>query len=386
MVPSGQTTPIRGLTKIGSPNSRHSRNARWPRFLSTTIAAGVMLLTGFAHARAEPLFIKIIGGLGGVTQYTKLEEPFWNSEIETLTNGRIRASIHAFDRAGLPSGEMLRLIQTGVVPFGTAPLQISMGEAPEFGALDLATMNPDMATLKRSTEAFRPYLTTRLRQHYNIELLGIYSYPAQVVFCAKPFAGLEDLAGRRIRTSSAIQSETVTALGGHPVKTPFSEVVSAVRKGVVECAITGTMSGNEIGLSEVTTHVHATAISWGLSLFAVNRDVWQDMAPDDQALVRKAVGILEARIWQSAERETANGLACNAGEASCIGGKPGKMTVVSSTASEKATLRKLALKVALPGWLDRCGNDCIDIWNQTLAAPVGITIRPDRSLQVLAKD
>ena len=103
-----------------------------------------------------------------------------------------------------------------------------------------------------------------LRTKFGIELLAIYTYPAQVIFCAKPFIGLSDLFGRRVRTSSVGQSEMMTALGAVPVLMPFAEIVNAVRTGVVDCAITGTLSGNEIGLSKVTSYIYPMAISWGL--------------------------------------------------------------------------------------------------------------------------
>jgi TRAP-type C4-dicarboxylate transport system substrate-binding protein len=81
------------------------------------------------------------------------------------------------------------------------------------------------------------------------------------VFCRRPFGSLADLAGRRIRTSSVGRSEIVAAIGGIPVVTPFAGMGAAIRTGVVECAITGTLSGNAVGLHTVTSHVHAMAIT-----------------------------------------------------------------------------------------------------------------------------
>lgn len=74
-------------------------------------------------------------------------------------------------------------------------------------------------------------------------MLGFSSYPAQVLFCNGAMNGLADLKGKKVRTSSRTQAEFVEAFGGSSVTLPFGEVVPALQKGVVDCAITGSMSG-----------------------------------------------------------------------------------------------------------------------------------------------
>ena len=46
------------------------------------------------------------------------------------------------------------------------------------------------------------------------------------------------------------------------------------KAGQLVCAITGTMSGNTIGLHQATSHLHSMPITWGLSLFAANKAAW----------------------------------------------------------------------------------------------------------------
>jgi hypothetical protein len=218
----------------------------------------------------------------------------------------------------------------------------------------------------------RPFLAQLLRERYDVELLAIYTYPAQVIFCRRPFAGLSDLAGRRIRTSSVAQSEVMEALGAAPVVIPFAEIVPAIRAGVVECAITGTLSGNAIGLHEVTTHVHALAISWGLSAFGASRGAWEALSEADRALLRGALAELERDIWEGAERETGEGLACNTGQPGCTAGRPGRMTLVPVSAADSARRERLLRETVLPRWINRCGPECAEVWNKLLAPVTGV--------------
>ena len=220
-----------------------------PRLPLRQIAAFLLALTLWGTACAQgnapkPYSLRIIGGLAGLNQYTRNEEPFWTKELPRLSGGRFTADIVPFDRTGVPGGDMLRLIQLGVVPFGTILLSSVAAYYPQFGAPDLAGLNPDMATLRRNLAAFRPFLETELRTHYNIEVLAIYVYPAQVVFCKQPLTKLSDLAGRRVRVSSITQADFMGALGATPVLTGFAQIKSNLAANQIDCAMTGTMSGN----------------------------------------------------------------------------------------------------------------------------------------------
>lgn len=326
-----------------------------------------------APALAEPgQKLRIVGGLAAARQYTRHEEPFWSKELLRLSQGKFGAEIVPFDRAGVPGQDMLRLMQLGVVPLGTLQLNRIASQDPEFNAPDLAGLNPDMAALKKSVGAFRPYLEKTLRERYGIELLTIYVYPAQVVFCKKALTSMADLAGRRTRVSSVTGADFVEAFGGIPVLTGFSEIMPNMATGNIECAITGTMSGNTLGLHEVTTHLHTMTVTWGLSIFAANSAAWKGLPPELRKLLQTELPKLEAAIWSESDRETAEGVACNMGAASCTDGRQGKMQVVRSSPADERQRKEIFLSRVLPRWVQRCGPSCAQIWEQTIGPVVGI--------------
>ena len=318
--------------------------------------------------------LRIVGGLGALNQYTRHEEPFWTRELVRLSGGRASAEIVPFDRAGIRGQEMLRLVQLGAVPFGTSLLNLSAVLDAEFGAPDLAGLNPDVATMRRSIGAFRPHLEKVLRERYGTELLALYAYPAQVTFCAKPLGSLADLTGRRIRISSATQSDWVVSLGAIPVQTPLAEIVANMRSGNIDCAITGTMSGNTIGLHEVTSHIHTMPVNWGVAAFVANGAAWNALGKDLQDLLRRELPKLEQAIWTEAENETSDGIACNTGAAACIGGRKGRMTQVRASAADAQRRRDILVNNVLPGWLKRCGPQCAQVWKQTVGPGSGVDL------------
>ncbi|MBK9573784.1 MAG: TRAP transporter substrate-binding protein [Rhodoferax sp.] len=348
--------------------------------LKWLVAAFSILCVGVGPAASQsgPQKLRIVGGLAGLNQYVRHEEPFWSKELLHLSGGKFDAEIVPFDRAGVPGGDMLRLIQLGVVPFGTALVSALAQQYTEFGALDLAGLNPDMASLKRSVAAFRPYLEKTLRERHAMEPLALYVYPAQVVFCRAAMTSLSDLKGRRIRVSSATQSDFVSALGATPVVTGFAQIMANVASGNIDCAITGTMSGNTLGLHQVTSHIHALPITWGVAVFGANQSAWTALPPDLRALLSRELPKLEAAIWLESERETAEGLACNTGAAACRTGRAGQMQGVPISAQDERRRQEILASTVLPRWLQRCSQPCAGIWNQTIGPVRGMMASPDR--------
>ena len=343
----------------------------------------LVLLPSLAFGQASnptaeaPIRLKVVGGLADVSQYLRFEEPFWRRRLPEASGGRIQAEIVPFDRSGIRAQEMLALMRLGVVSFGTALLAVVSTEEPEFNAVDLPIVNPDMAALRRTVALYRSHLEELLAERYDVVLLAVYTYPAQVVFCRSAFGGLSDLAGRRIRTSSVGQSEMFAALGATPVVVPFGETLAALRSGVVECAVTGTLSANAIGLHEVTSHMHSMAITWGLSVFGANRAAWNALPDWARTLIRREVEGLEGEIWNAAEFETGEGFACNAGQADCRTGRRGTVAIVPVTEVDRARRLRLLTETVLPGWVRRCGEACVTAWNTRLAPSLGVYAQPD---------
>lgn len=331
--------------------------------------------TGAAAQTAEPTQrLRIVGGLAGLDQYVQHEQPFWTRMLQQRSNGRFSAEIVPLDRAGVPAQDMVRLMQIGVIPFGTIQISRVAPQDAVFSAADLAGLNPDVASLKKTVTAIRPFLENTLRQRYGIELLAIYIYPAQMVFCNRPITRLADLAKRRVRVSGSTVADFIQAFGGLPVVTAMSDALPRLRTGNVGCAVTGSMTGNTLGLHEVATHIYAMPITWGVTLFAANRDTWNALEPPLRILLREELPRLEARIWQASALETQEGLDCNTGAAGCRNGRKGHMVAVPMNPQDDLRRQQVLRSHILPSWLHRCGTACADVWNKTIGPVHAITV------------
>jgi hypothetical protein len=135
------------------------------------------------------------------------------------------------------------------------------------------------------------------------------------------------------------------------------------------------MSGNTIGLADATTHIHSMSINWGLSIFAANSAAWNALPADLKALLRQELPKLEQVVWVEAERETGEGVACNTGAASCADGHRGRMTEVRESPADEKRRREIFVSTVLARWVQRCGAQCAEVWNQTIGPVSGFEAR-----------
>jgi TRAP-type C4-dicarboxylate transport system substrate-binding protein len=330
-----------------------------------------------AGAAAAVTKLAVVGGLAGVRLYEDHERAFWRETLPRLTGGRLQADIVPFDSSGIRGQDMLHLMRLGVVPFGTLLLSLAANDEPELAAPNLAMLAPDLGALRRVVQAYRPHLAALLKQQYGLEILAVYAYPAQVLFCRQAFDRLEDLSGKRVRVSNTSQGDAMAALGAIPMVTPFAALMDEIRAGRIDCAITGSLSGNQLGLHRVTVQIHPMAIAWGLSIFAANEQAWAAIPPDLQQTIRRGLARLETDVWAAAGQDTEDGFLCNAGRTGCRSGSVGDMQWQPAISSEDETMRRrLLADTVLPAWVDRCGEDCRNAWN-TYLAPMTRIFLPD---------
>jgi len=337
------------------------------------IVAALALLAAAAHAQDLPkTHLKVVGGLSNLTAYNDYEKPFWTKTVPELSKGQVTADIKGFNEMGLKGPELLRLMSQGVIEFGTATLSYFASDNPINEAIDLAGLAPDVKTARAVTQAFEPVYAKVYGDGANVKLLGISTYPAQVLFCNAEIKSLADIKGKKVRTSSRTTAEFVEALGGSSVTMAFGEVVPALQNRVVDCAITGSLSGYSAKWYEVSTHLYALPINWNQQIHAVNQKAWDKLDPKVQAFLQTNIDKLVDDIWDAAARQTQEGYDCNTGKDACPYPVKGKMVLVQPTDADRQLLKKVLNDAVLPKWAARCSAQCVQDFNATIGKQLGL--------------
>jgi TRAP-type C4-dicarboxylate transport system substrate-binding protein len=344
------------------------------RFLAISVAAAICGAALGVHADELPAtHLKVVGGLGATSQYKNFEEPFWTKRLAERSGGKVTAEVAAYDQLGIRGPEVLQLTKLGVLTFATGSLSALASDDPEAAGVDLVGMNGDIASLRRNVNLYLPTLRRIYRERYGVELLAVWTYPAQVIFCKRPITRLGEIAGLKVRTASVMQADFVEALGGIGVDVPYAGIADALAKDVVDCAITGAISGYVLGLPRLTTHLLNVTVNWGPNILVANHAAWHRLAPGVRALIERELARLDEEIWAAAEHETAEGVACTTGGAPCQAGPPGHMTLVPVRPEDRTLLHAAFERVVVPRWAERCGPECVAAWNESVGRSIGVS-------------
>jgi TRAP-type C4-dicarboxylate transport system substrate-binding protein len=347
-------------------------------FVALASAIGFGNVAGAVAEELTKTHVKVIGNYSTVAHVAKVEQNFWGKIIPEMGKGQITSDYAHQDLMGVKDFQVLRLIKLGVTDFGVSDISKMAGDDPVFEGCDLAGLALDIDTARKVCEAWKPVMNRVMGEKFNAKLLALGTNPPQVFWCREKVTGIADMQGKKIRVFNKTMSDFVKALGGTSISMAFGEVVPALQRGVVDCAVTGTTSGNSAGWPEVTTHILPMYLGWSINFQAVNLKSWNRFAPDVRAFFENAFAVLEDDMWATVGRSAAEADNCNTGKDPCTFGKKAQMTIATVSDADKAAHKELMQNVVLVEWGKRCGKACAEEWNNTVGPVIGLQIPLDK--------
>lgn len=346
------------------------------QLLSTSLLGLAIAATPAIAQEIDNTSFAYVGSWSSLSLYRNFERPFWAEHLQEASNGQITSHTTTFDQMGLGGGEVYRLMSRDVIEVTSTVADYAVEDAPELEGLDMPMIAPDVATAREIADAYRPVLEDIFSTRYGgAKLLAVVPYPSQMVFCNAEINGLSDLSGLKIRASGRTTAEFLEALGAEGITLNFSEVPGALQRGVIDCAVTGSLSGYSSGWHEVSTHLYPLPVGgWAHVVTAMNGKKWASLSDDTQEwLLDEIAQHYEQPVWESAVEETREGIACLTGQGECHQGDAGNMVLVEATDDDFAQASRHLEESLLPNWAARVDQQWVDRWNETIGSITGLT-------------
>jgi TRAP-type C4-dicarboxylate transport system substrate-binding protein len=342
------------------------------RLLAGVVAAVSLALPVAAQELPKSHF-KVIG-LNSPTPVSIYDElPFWRETIPEASKGAITAEVTPLDQMGIDDKTMLRLLKLGVMDFAGMDISKMAGDDPRFEGCDLAgiSLTPDKA--RAACDAYRDVIDRQMQKNWNAKLLAFGGNTPQVFWCRGEVNGLDDLKGKKIRVFNNTTRDFLSGLGATSVSMAFAEVVPALNNGVVDCAVTGSLSGNTAGWWEVAKSLYNMSLGWSINVLAVNLNTWNRLDPKTQAFLEEQIKAYEDKMWDTLKKSTEEADNCNTNKQPCTLGKLANIKLVQVSPEDAETHKKLVEGAVLAGWAKRCGAECAKEWNETVGKALGLT-------------
>lgn len=234
----------------------------------------------------------------------------WADEIAAASNGEITFEI--FAGGGLmPALSQMQGVADGLAQVGLHGAPYTPAELPVSNALgDMGFLLADDFVLAFAYTDFMMHEKLGYDEWRGNRVIfgGGFANPVYYFLCREDLGTLEDMQGKRVRTSGGGWARFASAIGMTPVNLPSNEIYTGMERGALDCAnadVTHLVSGATImDLTEsvVMLPTSPAYISPGL---IYNVDWWQGLTDDQRRIVLDATADAMARLQVFYASETA---------------------------------------------------------------------------------
>lgn len=343
--------------------------------LSMWIAALVCgaTLTTAAHAAQN---LRVTGNFTQNVKHVAVERDFFEN-LGEKSGVAVNVNYNPMDVVGVRAPDALRMLRSGAFDVMSVQIGMASRDDPFFEGIDVVGVATDMDELRTAVEAYREVFDQRLQSRFNAKVLTLWPFGPQVFFCNQPIESLDDMSGLRVRTFTPTMSALLDHLGATPVTLQFSEVYTALQRGVASCGVTSPTSANSGSWPEVTTHFLPLAVSGSVQGHFINLDAWKRFSPEEQEQLEATFRELEDALWNVALEANGDALKCSTGSAECEDHTRFNMTLVEVSEADQQRIKEAAQSVTLPIWARSCNAvdpQCSATWNETVGEAMGLRI------------
>ena len=153
----------------------------------------------------------------------------------------------------------------------------------------------------------------------------------------------------------------------------FSEVPQSLQRGVVDCAITGSLSGYSAGWGEVSKYIYPLPIGgWDYVIGVMSMSTWNKLSKEQQSKLETLIAEkLETPGWEVTAKETKEGIDCLTGK-ECPHGTALNLTEVAVTDEAKMQVQQVLVDSVLPALAKKVKPETITTWNNTIGKVIGV--------------
>ena len=252
------------------------------------------------------------------------------------TDGRIKILVKHDAELGSEQ-QVIEQMGFGGIAFARVSLSQLAEYVPEMNVLQMPYLYTDSSHMWRVLGGEIGDSFLEQTKEYGIVGLSWYDAGARNFYSTKPIKSMEDLKGMNIRVQeSDLMADMITALGGTPAKIVYSEVYSALERGIVDGAENNWPSYQSMKHYDVAIYYTIDELTRVPELQICSKVIWDQLSDGDRQIITecaKESALYERQLWQEREKTSRE-----------IAEKSG-ITVIELSATEKKRFREAVMPV-----------------------------------------
>jgi len=252
-----------------------------------TLVLCAMLSLAWAGAAFAAVELKL-GHFGSDTHPSQVAAKQFADNVEKRTNGAVKIALYPNNALGSPP-EVLEQVIMGSVDMSLSGQDQIAKHVRLFDSVGIPFSVGDYDHMDRLLDG--PFKEWAAPQLDKIGLVYLSSWEwgfRQITNSKRPILTPEDVQGLKIRTPPAMSYQAaIEALGGNVQTISFSELVMAMRQGVVDGQENPISVIYDLKLYESQKYITIVNYLYSSMCHVVSKRVWDKLTPEQQQIIRE---------------------------------------------------------------------------------------------------
>lgn len=221
----------------------------------------------------------------------------WAPKLKAMTGGALEVEVLP-TKAVVPHRETIDAVANGILDGDLNAVSYFAGRDPAFAIIGDLIAGYDTVDQVRTfcMHGGGKEILQKLYDKYTkgrVHVIGCGPYAKEALVSKKEITTVDGLKGVKIRSPEGLAAEVFKRVGAAPVSLPFSEVYTALEKGLIDAADASAFVNNEAhGMHKIAKFpIYPGIHSMAVLQFIINKKVWDKLGKNGQTALE---------VWYSA--------------------------------------------------------------------------------------
>lgn len=256
------------------------------RFVLPAAVAAVLAMPSLGLAQ-QPSKLRFASFIPDGISTTGVFMPFIES-VNKQSKGTLQIEFFGNGALGRNPMQQPQMVLDGVADLAWVILPQTRGRFRETEVLELPTLFKDVTDC--TSVASRLQVRNKFGGFDDFYVVGIVGTGPMSIHSRGQITSLNDIKGKKIRAASALESETIKALGGVPVALTINEIVEAVGRGSIDGVTSLPSMLFDLGFASVTNTHYFTRLGNLPMAILMNKQKFDSLQQPAQDAIRKHSG------------------------------------------------------------------------------------------------
>ena len=273
------------------------------RLLGLAAATAIVAATAFGAADAKTIKVQASSKAGDWAHRFMTDN--WGPKLKAMTGGKLAIEVLP-TKAVVPHRETIDAVANGILDGDLNAVSYFAGRDPAFAIIGDLIAGYDTVDQVRTfcMHGGGKEILQKLYDKYTkgkVHVIGCGPYAKEALVAKKEITTVDGLKGVKIRSPEGLAAEVFKRVGAAPVSLPFSEVYTALEKGLIDAADASAFVNNEAhGMHKIAKFpIYPGIHSMAVLQFIINKGVWNKLSDGEKT----ALDVWYAAAYDAMRRE-----------------------------------------------------------------------------------